>query len=55
MVSRNGNHRVMHRKEAKVLYLFEFIKNSIFFISVAPQTLYKIRIFDRLVYSLSNW
>lgn len=55
MVSRNGNHRVMHRKEAKVLYLFEYIKNFIYFTSVAPQTICKIRVFDRLVYSLFNW
>lgn len=55
MVSKNGNDRVMQRKEAKVLYLFEFIKNSIYFTSVAPQTTYTIRIFDRLAYSLSNW
>jgi hypothetical protein len=54
MVSKNGNHRVMHRKEAEELYLFEPIKSSIYFTPVAPQTIYKIGIFDRLVYSLSN-
>lgn len=35
MISRNGNHRVMHRKDVKVLYLLESIKNTIYFTSVA--------------------
>lgn len=39
MVYRNGNHIVMHRKEVKVLYLIESITNSIYFTSVAPQTI----------------
>ena len=39
MVCGNGNHIEIHRKEAKVLYLIESIKNSIYFTSVAPQTI----------------
>lgn len=55
MVSIYDKHRVMHRKEVKVLYLLESITHPIYFKSVAPQTIYKIRVFDRLVYSVSNW
>lgn len=53
IVSRNGNHRVMHRKKAKVLYLFESIRNSIYFTSVNPRLYRKLEyLIDLFFHSL---